>query len=200
MNLKIGKKPVLSSVPIQLIRQWCFCPRIVYYLELTNHPVNYPTWVQQGENFHATEEQLWQRRNLSRFNLQAGTRHHNLLVRSKKINLHGIVDLAIETEDAIYAVEFKLSAHLKRRGDIMQLVAYAMLLEEHFNKPSPIGFLLGPKKTLHSIKINDTQKQAVLKIVNNIFLILSSGNKPHSNATAAQCCNCEYLNHCNDRL
>lgn len=191
---------MLSSVPVNLIRQWCYCPRVVYYLELTNYTVAYPAWVKQGEDFHALEQQLWKRRNLSRFNLKDGKTHHNLPMKSAVLSLHGIVDMAIEVDDAVYATEFKLSAGNKKRGDILQLVAYAMLLEEHFSKPSPAGFLLGQGKVLHSIGIDKTKREEVKKVAAHIRSMLARGVKPESSATAPQCCNCEYVNHCNDRL
>ena len=86
---------MLSSIPINLIRQWCYCPRKVYYFELTDYKVNYPSWVQQGTDFHQREQLLWQRRNLSRFNLQSGTIHHNFVLKSENLQLHGIADMAI---------------------------------------------------------------------------------------------------------
>ena len=71
-------------------------------------------------------------------------------MRNEDLGLHGIVDMAVETDAAVYAVEFKLSVNNKKRGDILQLVAYAMLLEKHFSKPSPVGFLAGKDKVLYS--------------------------------------------------
>jgi len=195
-----GMKQALSSVPVNLIRQWCYCPRKVYYFELTDFKVAYPTWVEQGEDFHRMETKLWQRRNLSRFNLDKGEVHHNLAIRDDELGLHGIVDMAIETEDAAFAVEFKLSAHNKRRGDQLQLAGYAMLLEKHFSKPSPVGFLVGRGKVLHVIDIDENKRDAVMEIASNIKRMLQHGLKPDSSATAAQCCICEYVNFCNDRL
>lgn len=190
---------MLFDIPVNLIREWCYCPRIVYYMELTNHKVTYPPWVQQGTDFHAAAENLWKRRNLSRFGLEQGKRHHNLAVSSEQLSMHGIVDMAIETEQQAYAAEFKLSATNKRRGDVMQLVAYAMLLEKHFAKPSPVGFLVGKGKVLHCIEIDDSKRREVKKIVQDITAMLAKGMKPHSNATT-QCHICQYLNYCNDRF
>lgn len=191
---------MLSSVPVNLIRQWCYCPRVVYYMELTDASVHRPTWVQQGEDFHQLETKLWQRRNLSRFNLKTGTIHHNLMMRDDAIGIHGIVDMAIETDEAVYAVEFKLSANNKKRGDKLQLVAYAMLLEKHFSKPSQIGFLVGKGKVLHIIEVNTDIRENVMESVKQIKQMLQRGLKPASSATHAQCCACEYINFCNDRL
>lgn len=189
-----------SSLPVNLIRQWCYCPRVVYYQEILKSPIHRPTWVKQGEDFHSLEEKLWQRRNLSRFNLKKGKKYYQLSLKNSSLGLHGIVDMAIETKNAVYAIEFKLSTFRKKRKDILQLVAYAMLLEKHFQKPSSIGFLVGKGKILHSIPINNKQKEEVLKITKTIKSSLEKGLKPDSDANIFQCSACEYLNFCNDRL
>ena len=191
---------MLSSIPVNLIRQWCYCPRVVYYMELTDMTVHRPLWVKQGEEFHQSENLLWQRRNLSRFKLSSGKTHHNLTMQSDELGLHGIVDMAVETEREVYAVEFKLSPNNKKRGDILQLAAYAMLLEKHFSKSSPVGFLLGKGKALHIMDINKNRKQEVITTVHEIRQMLQRGLKPESSATVVQCCACEYVNFCNDRL
>lgn len=188
------------SIPVSLIREWHYCPRVVYYKELTHYQVVHPAWVQQGKEFHVAESQLWKRRNLSRFNLQEGQCHHNLSVRDEKLALHGIVDMAIETRDAVYAAEFKMSVRYKSRGNILQVAAYAMLLEQHFGKPSPVSFLLGQGKALHVVEVDEACRESVLKTAVQIRDMLQRGLKPDSNATVTQCCNCQYLNHCNDRL
>ena len=191
---------MLSSVPANLIRQWSYCPRVAYYMELLEGPIHRPIWVKQGEDFHQMEEKLWQRRNLSRFKLSEGKTYHNLALQSDELGLHGIVDMAIETEEAVYAVEFKLSASNKKRGDILQLTAYAMLLEKHFDKASPVAFLVGKGKVLHSIEMNGARHLELMASTDKIRKLLERGLKPESSASIAQCCTCEYLNFCNDRL
>lgn len=200
MTSAIGRKLLSSSLPVNLIRQWCYCPRKVYYFELTDFKIEYPTWVRQGEDFHQLEEKLWNRRNLSRFDLENGKVHHSLTVKDDELGLHGIVDMAVETDDAVYAVEFKISASSKKRGDRLQLVAYSMLLEKYFSKPSPVGFLVGKGKILHTIDIDNNQRQQVLDVANKMRQMLTKGLKPRSSATVVQCCACEYINFCNDRL
>ena len=188
------------SIPVNLIRQWCYCPRVVYYMELTKVTFHRPIWVKQGEQFHKIEKKLWERRNLSRFNLQNGKKHYNLTIKNESLGFHGIVDMAIETDKAIYPVEFKLSANSKKRGDQLQLSAYALLLEKHFGKPSPVGFLIGGEKTVHTIDISTNHRRDVMKVSNDIKQMLLKGLKPASSATVHQCCACEYINFCNDRL
>ena len=191
---------MLSSVPVSLIRQWCYCPRVVYYMELTDISVTQPIWVKQGEDFHQLEEKLWHRRNLSRFRLAEGRTHYNLIVQDNTLGLHGVVDMVVETDEAVYAVEFKLSASSKKRGDVLQLTAYAMLLEKYFAKPSSVGFLVGRGKVLHTIAMDAAGRQEVATVADEIRQMLRRGLKPESSATEVQCCTCEYVNFCNDRL
>ena len=188
------------SVPVNLIRQWRYCPRVVYYMELISGSVHRPIWVKQGEDFHQLEERLWQRRNLSRFGLQKGKKHYRLSMKNSRLELHGIADLVIETDDAVYPIEFKISANNKKRGDLLQLVAYGMLAEEHFKKTASVGFLVGKGKILHEISIDKGNRQKVVMICEDINAMLQKGKKPDSSASLVQCSACEYVNFCNDRL
>ena len=74
-----------------------------------------PSWVQQGTNFHLLEETLWKRRNLSRFNLKNGKKYYQLSLRNENLGMHGIVDMAIENENFVYAIEFKHSQSIKKK-------------------------------------------------------------------------------------
>ncbi len=192
---------MLYSVPANLIRQWSYCPRVVYYMELANIPVCRPSWVRQGEVFHSVEEKLWGRRNLSRFHLKSGKAHYKPRLRDRELGLHGVADMAIETSQAVYAVEFKLSGSSgKKRGDQLQLAAYSMLLEKRFAKPAPVGFLTGGGKAVHVVNIDEGRRRSVLEAADKIRKMLKKGLKPDSSAAAAQCSACEYINFCNDRL
>ena len=198
--MKTGEKAMSFSVPVNLIRQWCYCPRVVYYIELTNIPIHRPIWVKQGEDFHQSEEKLWQRRNLSRFDLQKGKKYYHLSMQSDRLRMHGIADMIIETHDAVYPIEFKISANNKKRGDLLQLIAYGMLAEEHFKKPASVGFLVGQGKVLHKINIDKDKNEQVIAVAKEINKMLQKGRKPESSASFVQCSACEYVNFCNDRL
>lgn len=159
-----------------------------------------PAWVNQGIDFHNLQRKLWHRRKCSRFKIKAGIQHHNLSLYCDEVGLHGIVDMAIETDDMIYPVEFKLLPSSKKVGDILQMAAYSILLEKEFKKPSPTGFLAGAEKEVHIIDFDDQKKSEVLKIAASIRRMLVQGLKPESSATVSQCCACEFINYCNDRL
>ena len=126
--------------------------------------------------------------------------YYNFSMKNDELKLHGIADMIVVTHDAVYPVEFKLSAKNKKRGDILQLVAYAMLAKMCFKKSCPVGFLVGRGRVLHKISIDEEKCEQVTKIVQKICIMLEKGHKPESSASLAQCSSCEYINFCNDRL
>ncbi|MEY8702170.1 CRISPR-associated protein Cas4 [Francisella philomiragia] len=186
------------SLPINLIRQWCFCPRIVYYQELLNIKTQKPLWVVQGEDFHKKVEHLEKRRSFKRYNLDSATRHFNLSLKSSKYRIHGIVDWVLETDDHVYVVEYKTNPNPNSLGHKLQIAAYALLAQEYFNKPSKIAFLASDKNS-YEIEITQDLIEKLHKVIDDIINTLDNGNKPDSSASDHQCIQCEYLNFCNDR-
>ncbi len=156
-------------------------------------------WVKQGENFHENENRLWKRRNLSRFNLENGKILQNVSVASTEYNIHGIVDMVIETPTKVYPVEFKMSNAHNKRGGIYQLVAYGMIIGEALNKNCVSGFLAEGTNKITKIDFSEILIKEVTNIVKDIENMLQKGIKPDSSATIFQCASCEYRNHCNDR-
>ncbi|MBK2356847.1 CRISPR-associated protein Cas4 [Francisella hispaniensis] len=186
------------SIPINLIRQWCFCPRVVYYQELLAIKPHKPLWVAQGEEFHKKVEHLEKRRNFSRYGLDNAIRHFNVTIKSQNYKLHGIVDWVLETDNNVYVVEYKTNPNPNSLGHKLQIAAYALLAQEYFAKPCKTTFLTSDKKS-YEIKITDELITKLVKTVNDILNALDSGNKPDSSASDHQCIQCEYLNFCNDR-
>lgn len=197
-TLKIGRSMESYSLPVNLIRQWCFCPRVVYYRELLNMVTIEPLWSIQGTNFHGREQQLFRRRNLTRFCLLEGKKRYSQNLKSSRLQLHGIADLLIETENSIHAIEFKCSRVVKY-AHRLQLCAYAMLAEENFEKPAGQAFILTENNRTYEVVVDSDLRSDVLKTRDEIFTMLNKGGKPSSSATVHQCTQCEYINNCNDR-
>ena len=186
------------SLPINLIRQWMFCPRVVYYQELLNIKIQYPLWVKQGAEHHDLESKLFKRRNLSRFKLYEGRKIYNQYLKSESLKLHGVSDMLIETKDQIYVIENKCSFKVTK-GAIFQAVAYSMLAEELFNKKSSTAFITTLKNKVTALSITQEMRQKVINIRDKIYKMLECSIKPFSSANIYQCGQCEYINYCNDR-
>ena len=188
------------KVPANLIRQWCFCPRVVYYRELLNLSSAKPLWVKQGEDKHSQFNNLIKRRRFTKLGLEKGKRHFDISLTSYQLPFYGVADLVIETPNAVYPVDYKTGNRIYR-GQIMQMTAYCLLAEKVFSKPATHGiFLFGEKgKTIELIEITERLREDVISICKNIIDMLNMGMKPHSDASLPQCMQCEYLNYCNDR-
>lgn len=200
MILLTGRIMASYKIPVNLIRQWHFCPRIVYYRELLNVQANKSLWVKQGEDKHLDFSKLIRRRKFANIGIENGKRHFNVSMESSKYPLLGIADLIIECDDAVYPVDYK-SSYKIYRGQIMQMVAYCLLAQERFSKPSPCGiFIYGDNgKMTKLLKITPDLVQQTINACQDIEDMLNKSIKPNSDASIHQCMQCEYLNYCNDR-
>src|SRR3989344_8100597 len=95
------------SLPVHLLRQHVFCPRIPYFIEGLGITPEAPLWVQQGQDYHARQEQLSRDRTLKRFGLEHATRQFRVHLSSTRLGTHGIADALLETATEVYPVEFK---------------------------------------------------------------------------------------------
>ena len=191
---------MLYEIPAEIIRQWCFCPRIVYYRKLLNLSACKPLWVEQGENTHLVLKSLLRRRRFSKLGIDKGQYYYDYFVKSEKHSINGKVDLIVECENAVYPFDYKLGAKI-HRGQMMQMLVYAIMVKEMFSKPVPfVTLLYGEKgKMIKTMDVTEENLLDVLKLCDEIRKMIDIGIKPNSNASIKQCIQCEYLNHCNDR-
>ena len=188
------------SLPINLIRQYCFCPRIPYFQELLKLDPPRPLWVKQGEDFHLKQEKVFKYRTLKRFHLEQAKQEFNVFVSADNLQLHGVIDSVLLSADAIYPIEFKLNGYKPNKGQILQLTAYAMVATQKYDLPCDKGFILYTNKgKTNPIVFKSKDKEQVIFIRDRILDNLEKSYLPDSPATPAQCTQCEYLNHCNDR-
>ena len=185
------------TIPINLIRHWCFCPRIVYYQELLQLNTYKPTWVYQGGELHSKIQILEERRGYKKYGLETAIRHFNISLKDPKYLFHGIADWVLETENQVYVVEYKSNLQLTL-GYKLQLCAYSLLAQEYFKKSIKTGFLISDNTSIE-IEITGELIAKLNQIVKNIHQMLNKTIKPNSSATEAQCIQCEYINYCNDR-
>ena len=191
----------MYKLPIHLIRQYLFCPRVVYFLEVLNIPKATPVWVKEGEKHHKKQEKLFKRRTLTRFGLEDAEFRQNITLFSDSYNFYGICDALILSSTNIYPVEVKLHGQKPTKPQKMQLIAYSILAEEIFNKKFELGFVAyeSNAKTV-PIKVEKRQKDELCNIVDKVVEMVIKGYFPHSDANEAKCSQCEFLNYCNDRF
>ncbi len=188
------------SLPVHLLRQHLFCPRVPWFQELLNYKPPQPQWVRQGLDFHQRQASVFRHRTLKRFGLEQASKRFHVPVQSDKWKMHGIVDCVLETETAVYAVEIKLAGRKPGKGHILQVAAYGLLLPETLGKPCQRAFVVIEEKgKTWPVEMTRQRIAEIVRIRDEISKNLERARMPDSAATNAQCTQCEYLNYCNDR-
>ncbi len=196
-----SKNMTSYKLPINLIRQYLFCPRVVYFLEVLNIPKASPVWVKEGSAHHRKQTELFKRRTLARFHLENAKLSTNVMLFHENFNFYGICDILIISEESVYPVEIKLHGEKITKAQKAQIVAYGVLAEAIYRKKLEMGFVLFEKnsKTI-PVKISDGDKAEINNFVKKIIEMIELGNLPHSSADGSKCTQCEFLNYCNDRF
>lgn len=187
------------------LKQYTYCPRIVYYRYCLPRirPVTYS--MEEGIRSHVEEDQREERRSLRTYGLTEGERAFHLALQSTKLGLTGRVDLAIaapsrEAQNAQgIVVEYKLSEQKAGAHFVLQLAAYALLLEEAWGLPVKQGFLYSiPLRRAEPIVITEHLKRKVRQTVGQIQQIIDREIMPPAPTSLRRCVTCEFRRFCND--
>ncbi len=187
------------------LKQFTYCPRIVYYRYCLPRirPITFS--MEEGIRNHAEENAREERRSLHTYGLVEGERAFHLALRSTNLGLTGRVDLAIATpsreakEAQGIVVEYKLSEQKAGAHFILQLAAYALLLEEAWGLPVKQGFLYSiPLRRAEPIVITSQLKRKVRQTVEHIQQMIDREIMPPPPASLRRCVTCEFRRFCND--
>lgn len=188
-------------IPINLIRQYMFCPRIVYYSLLTNIKPIYPRQVSLGNDYHELQNELLKSRKFKKLDIDYDVVISDKYFENTDLNICGKVDLAFSCKDEIIPIEFK---HIEKKtsySHVLQLIGYGKLLENKYNKKFEKAFIIyGNNMKFHKIDITQKYIEDFYKVINGIEEILKNDILPNSDANESKCIQCEYLNFCNDRF
>ena len=193
------------SLPVSMLRQYCFCPRICYFYLIRQLKPQSPIWTQQGLDEHQRQEMLLSRRNLTKYGIRSEGKisiQYNLELQSEELFMHGICDAVLKADDTVSILEFKnTNSVINNIAFHIQLAAYAMLYEEMYSLKIKKGYILyGIKAKTLELNIDEAIKNKVIKIRDSIFALLEQGAMPSTSATANKCCQCEFFNFCSDRF
>jgi len=188
-------------IPINLIRQYHFCPRIVYFSLLTNIKPIYPRHVSLGVDYHKLQEKLSKNRRFIKLHISYNEILQEKYIEDEKLDICGKVDLAFISDNEVIPCEFKNIASKPSHSHILQLYGYGILLQNEYNKKLSQGFIFHSNNLkLNHIQFNKKIKKDFFKTINNIKQIVSTNILPNSSANENKCGQCEYLNFCDDRI
>ncbi len=197
------------------IKQYVFCPRVVYFTYCMTLIRPTTTKMELGKQSHTREENLQKRRTLVKYQLIKGERRFNLRLKSERLGLNGMLDMAIFTRREAIPVEFKMSTKGPSLNHKYQLAAYAMLLEDELfirGKPRVIcrgplkprryvrrGFIhYIPTRRVHEIEITPNMKEYVKRIITDIREMVANESMPEATRRKNRCRDCEFARFCAD--
>jgi CRISPR-associated exonuclease Cas4 len=187
-----------NFVTITLLKQYTYCPRVVYYETCTPgvRPVTYK--MQVGTDAHDYERKRAARRSLAAYQLPGGKRHFDVRLVSRSLYLSALIDEVIVTDDEAFVVDYKL-ADWAGDNHLMQLAAYSLLLEEAFNLPVHRGFIyLMKSRHFESVPIDTTLRNSVLETLKSIERIRLYEYMPPPVEQKNKCESCEFRRFCSD--
>jgi CRISPR-associated exonuclease Cas4 len=180
------------------LKQYIYCPRIFFYHACLPkiRPVTYK--MQVGIEAHDEERTRAARRSLGMYGVIEGQRHFDVSIISTKLGLSGQVDEVVETDNEVIPVDYKLANKAGRHFQ-MQLVAYGLLLEEHFQRPVKRGFLyLIPTRKAQEILITPKLRREVEQALTYMREIAEREQMPMPTEWRQRCTDCEFRRFCND--
>lgn len=189
-------------IPINLVRQYHFCPRIVYYSLLTNIKPIYPRQVSLGVEYHDMQEKLSKNRKFKKLDILYDEIILDKYIENDKLNICGKVDLALINKTEIIPIEFKdVEAKKPTYSYILQLCGYGILLQYKYQVNFKQAFIIySNNMKLFHINITDKIRTDFFDTIKSIEEIVNNDILPNSSANEQQCSQCEYLNYCDDRF
>ena len=189
------------NIRVSDIKQYFYCPRVVYHTYYT--PVARPTThpMQIGAVQHEVLSVLERRRTLSRYGLEAGSRHFHISLHAVGLGLSGVLDLLIETEDGAFPIEFKDTPQRLNLNAKYQLTAYALMVEECLGQSVFQGFIYRiPTGRITTVPISETLRRRTLDAIKQIRRMLSDEWLPPPTPQRGKCVECEFRRFCADVL
>lgn len=188
----------ISVTPSEII-QYLYCPRFIYFEKVLAIPQyeekSYKAM--RGRHLHDRKEitnKSYLRKSLGVVDkLQEQYLTNNLL--------RGKVDEVLTLEDGSMApLDYKFAEYKDKVFSTYktQLICYACLIEDNFKKPVNYGYLVytRSKNKVVKIKIEQSDKEEVLKCAEAIIDIIKSNRFPKATSYKKRCIDCTYRNIC----
>lgn len=182
------------------IKQYLYCPRLVYFAYVQPLPVHKPAKVEEGQVSH---EELKSR--LLRHWPRALPRGQEVLLDVPLVytpwRLVGRVDALVLREDGTaVVVDFK-HARTVRMGWKLQVVAYGMLVEKVLGYRVPEGYIyLTRIRKAQKVVLRPSLRRRVMAIQEAMRAMLEQDRWPDGPDGRGPCVACEYRRFCNDRF
>lgn len=189
----------MNLLPVTELKQWVYCPRIVYYHQVM--PGIGQATFKMKEAVRAQEmiENLEMRRTLREYGLENAERQFGVWLVDQGIGLSGKLDLLLKGRDESAVVDFKLTSGEVGENHRMQLAGYAVLVEAALGLPVHKTFLFRiPDNRVCLVPITQALKDRVMASLLGIRGVQETQEIPEPTPVRGRCMECEYANYCAD--
>jgi CRISPR-associated exonuclease Cas4 len=202
LQARLRRRDEEAPLMVTDLKQWVYCQRILYYLCCLPdvRPTTYLMEVgrQEGE----MEETRELRRAFSRYGLENGRKQFRVRLSSARLGLRGVVDMVIWLDETqppqVIPVDFKFSSTVGAHVQL-QLMAYAMLLEETSRRPAPRGFIYQiPLRKAVEVPFSPALRKKLQKTLEEMHRVMTGESLPPPARKFSQCAVCEFRRFCND--
>jgi CRISPR-associated exonuclease Cas4 len=189
----------MDLIPVTDLKQWAYCPRVVYYHRVMPAPPR-PTYkMKEGLAAQDLIENLETRRTLREYDLDSARRRFGLWLENKDLELAGKIDLLLEAKDEIAVVDFKLTSGEPGQNHRLQLAGYSLLAEAALGVPARRAFLYRiPDNRIFPEQVTEQLRRAVMTAVADIRRTGDTQFCPEPTEIRGRCVECEFANYCAD--
>lgn len=198
--------PILAELPTPVLRvsdlrQWVYCPRVVWWTHVCPVGKVESFKMRQGLLKERRRQRLQRRRTLRAFQLEQGEASDNINLFSTRLGLAGRLDMLIKSGECRYPVEMKFTSGPARLNHRIQLAGYAMLLEEEFGVAVTHGYVVRlPDDTVDRVPIDEPLRELTRQTIGALRQMIRHERMPTAAPILAKCVDCEYRLFCGDVL
>lgn len=188
-------------IRISDLRQWVYCPRVVWWTHVCPVVKLESFKMKQGLIKERRLQRLQRRRTLRAFGLKQGQVECNVPLYSVELGLSGKLDMLIKWGVQRFPIEVKFTQGPARLNHRIQLAGYALLLEALFGVHVTHGYVVRlPDDAVDKIPIDGPLRDLVWKTVQAVRATIRHERMPPAVPQPAHCLDCEYLRFCGDIL
>lgn len=192
---------MITRLNVTDIRQFIYCPRIVYYTVGLDLPRPLTAKMEVGTASHSLAEDKERRRTFRAYGVQeeGASREFGVSLYAERLGLGGRIDMALVLPQEVCPVEYKDSVGPLGLHHKYQLTAYALLAEEYWGKPVRRVFVYWiPLRKAQEIAITPAMRRYTTRLLNAMRRMLEEDVRPGPTSRRARCHDCEFRRYCPD--
>jgi CRISPR-associated exonuclease Cas4 len=193
--------PVSPDIMVNVndVKQWAYCPRVVYYQRLYPAAASPTPKMEMGHNYQHKIRELLPRRSLRPYGFVKPRLEFERWLDDPVLGLQGKADLILYVLGRAAVVDFKFTSSGLTSNIKLQLTAYSLLVEARMTLRPTVAFMLRiPDNQLIPLEIDQQLRDETTKIIHDIRTMLRSERLPPPTANRRRCVDCEFANLCAD--